>query len=91
MIMGMVALGGACGAVMRYLVGLSVAFPFGTLTVNVIGSLLIGLIYAITQAKGLNGWQPFLITGFLGGFTTFSAFSLDTMRLLDAGRLAAAG
>ncbi|SFR31441.1 camphor resistance protein CrcB [Yoonia tamlensis] len=91
MILGMVALGGAIGAVARYLVGLSVAFPMGTFTVNVIGSLLIGLIYALTQSKGLTAWQPFLITGILGGFTTFSAFSLDTMRLLEAGRLAAAG
>jgi CrcB protein len=87
----MVACGGAIGAVLRYLVGLSVAFPVGTFTVNVIGSLFIGVIYATTQAKGLHGWQPFLITGILGGFTTFSAFSLDTMRLLEAGRLAAAG
>jgi CrcB protein len=91
MTMLMVACGGAIGAVLRYLVGLSLAFPMGTFTVNVIGSLVIGAIYAMTQAKGLDGWQPFLITGILGGFTTFSAFSLDTMRLLEAGRLAAAG
>ncbi|MCG3268173.1 fluoride efflux transporter CrcB [Yoonia sp. I 8.24] len=87
----MVACGGALGAVLRYLVVVSVAFPFGTMTVNALGSLLIGVIYATTHHKGLHGWQPFLIVGVLGGFTTFSAFSLDTMRLVEAGRLAAAG
>ncbi|MEL6641437.1 MAG: fluoride efflux transporter CrcB [Pseudomonadota bacterium] len=86
-----VALGGAMGAVMRYLVGLAVAFPFGTLTVNVIGSLAIGLIWHSFTVKGMHGWLPFVMTGVLGGFTTFSAFSLDTLRLVDDGRLAAAG
>ncbi|WP_394178479.1 fluoride efflux transporter CrcB [Yoonia maritima] len=91
MTMVMVACGGALGAVMRYVVGLNVAFPMGTFTVNVVGSLLIGVVYVATQQKGLDAWQPLVITGILGGFTTFSAFSLDTMRLLEAGRLAAAG
>ncbi len=86
-----VALGGAIGAVLRYLIGLAVAFPFGTLTVNVIGSLIIGLIWHSFTTKGMHGWLPFVMTGVLGGFTTFSAFSLDTLRLVDDGRLAAAG
>jgi len=86
-----VALGGAIGAVARYLVGLAVVFPFGTLAVNVAGSLLIGLVWAVCNAKGLQAWLPFLMTGVLGGFTTFSAFSLDTMRLIEGERLAAAG
>jgi CrcB protein len=86
-----VALGGAAGAVLRYLVGLAVVFPLGTLTVNVVGSLMIGIIWAVCNAKGLQAWLPLLMTGFLGGFTTFSAFSLDTLRLVEAGRLAAAG
>lgn len=86
-----VGLGGALGAVLRYLVGLAVAFPLGTLTVNVVGSLIIGIIWAVFNAKGLQAWLPLVMTGFLGGFTTFSAFSLDTLRLVEAGRLAAAG
>ncbi len=86
-----VALGGAIGAVLRYLVGLAVAFPLGTLTVNVAGSLIIGIVWAVFNAKGLQAWLPFIMTGILGGFTTFSAFSLDTLRLVETGRLAAAG
>lgn len=86
-----VALGGALGAVLRYLVGLAVAFPFGTFLVNVVGSLLIGLIWHTFTVRGMHGWLPLVMTGFLGGFTTFSAFSMDTLRLVEAGRLAAAG
>lgn len=86
-----VALGGALGAVGRYLIGLAVAFPIGTLTVNVIGSFVIGVIWVIFAARGLQHWLPFVMTGLLGGFTTFSAFSLDTLRLVEAGRIGAAG
>jgi CrcB protein len=86
-----VAAGGAIGAVLRYLIGVSLAFPIGTLTVNVIGSLVIGIVWALFNAKGLQAWFPFVMTGLLGGFTTFSAFSLDTLRLVEAGMLAAAG
>lgn len=86
-----VAIGGALGAVARYLVGLAVAFPLGTLTVNVLGSLVIGLVWALFAARGLQAWLPLVMTGFLGGFTTFSAFSLDTMRLVEGGRYGAAG
>lgn len=77
----LVALGGATGSVLRYLVSvlaievLGTAFPWGTLAVNVIGSAAIGL------AGGLGiegGWRLLLVTGLLGGFTTFSAFSLET-------------
>lgn len=86
-----VAFGGAIGSVLRYLVGLGVAFPIGTLTVNVIGSFAIGLVWVLLAARGLQHWLPFIMTGLLGGFTTFSAFSLDTLRLVEAGRLTAAG
>ncbi|WP_458792544.1 fluoride efflux transporter CrcB [Yoonia sp. MH D7] len=86
-----VALGGAFGAVARYLVGLAVAFPLGTLTVNVVGSLAIGVVWAAFTERGLHGWLPLVLTGFLGGFTTFSAFSLDTMRLMETGKFGAAG
>ncbi len=87
----LVALGGALGAVLRYLTGLAVAFPFGTLAVNVAGSLAIGLLWVALTARGLTQWQPLVITGFLGGFTTFSAFSLDTLRLVEDGRSGMAG
>ena len=86
-----VALGGALGAVLRYLVGLAVAFPLGTLAVNVVGSFLIGVVWVVFAARGLQSWLPFVMTGVLGGFTTFSAFSLDTLRLVEGGRIAAAG
>ena len=86
-----VALGGALGAVLRYAVGLAVAFPFGTLAVNVVGSFLIGVVWVVFAARGLQNWLPLVMTGVLGGFTTFSAFSLDTLRLVEGGRIAAAG
>lgn len=85
----LVALGGAVGSVLRYLTGLAVGFPFGTLTVNVAGSFAIGLLWVALAAR--SDLQPLLITGILGGFTTFSAFSLDTLRLIEDGRIAEAG
>ena len=92
-----VALGGALGASGRYLTGVAAmrlmgpGFPWATLAVNVIGSFAIGLVWVLLAARGLQAWLPFVMTGLLGGFTTFSAFSLDTLRLVEAGRIAAAG
>ena len=86
-----VALGGAIGSVLRYLVGLLVAFPLGTLAVNVIGSFIIGMVWVHLTDRGLQHWSPFLMTGILGGFTTFSAFTLDALRLVEQGRITAAG
>lgn len=85
----MVALGGAFGAVLRYAIGLSVAFPFGTLIVNVLGSFLIGLLW-FSQLDKSSAIFPLLMVGLLGGFTTFSTFSLDAMRLVEGGRVIAA-
>ena len=79
-----VAAGGALGAVARYVAVGLFSFPLGTLTVNVLGSFLIGVAFVLLP-KG--GWSPFLITGVLGGFTTFSAFSLDTLKLIETGKL----
>lgn len=91
-----VAIGGAIGALARHgagLIGLrflGMHFPYTTLFVNVVGSLLIGLLIGLFA----HIWQPsqeiraFLVTGFLGGFTTFSAFSLDTVLLYERGELA---
>jgi len=83
-----VALGGAIGAVLRYLTGLAVAFPFGTLSVNVLGSFLIGLLWIWLADRTVL--MPFLMVGVLGGFTTFSAFSLDTVRLVESGAIMSA-
>ena len=85
-----VALGGALGASARYGVNLGAArlfgpvFPWATLAVNVAGSLLMGLLVAALGRD--SAWAPLLMTGVLGGFTTFSAFSLDTMLLVERGR-----
>lgn len=85
-----VALGGALGASGRYLVGrltiraMGPGFPWGTLTVNILGSLLMGVIVVLLARKG-NALAPFLMTGVLGGFTTFSAFSLDAFTLYERG------
>ena len=77
-----VALGGALGASLRHLATLLWPAPWGVLAVNVAGSLLIGLL-AVRLAPAFG---PFLVTGVLGGFTTFSAFSLDALRLIEGGR-----
>ncbi len=95
-----VALGGAIGAALRFLsVGWVMRlagpdFPYGTMLVNVIGSLVMGIAAALLLARATEfgpNVQPFLLTGILGGFTTFSAFSLDAFRLLEQGRAIAAG
>ncbi|MEM1100569.1 MAG: CrcB family protein [Pseudomonadota bacterium] len=87
--LGYVALGGALGSVMRALVGMGVAFPFGTLTVNALGSFAIGIAWALGVSK-MPGLYPFLMVGLLGGFTTFSTFSLDVLRLYEGGQGAGA-
>ena len=78
-----VALGGALGAVLRYLTGIGMvrvfghsAFPLPILTVNVVGSFLMGVFVVVAAHRGLTHLSPLVMTGFLGGFTTFSAFSL---------------
>jgi len=85
-----VAIGGALGASGRHLVGqwagrsLGAGFPYGTFIVNVVGSLLMGLLIGWLMAKqGSDNLKLLLATGFLGGFTTFSAFSLDAISLLE--------
>ncbi len=82
-----VAFGGALGSVLRYLLslGLNGAFPYGTLTVNVAGCFVIGLLAGYGQTSETG--RLFLMVGVLGGFTTFSAFSLDTLRLVEAGQV----
>ena len=87
-----VALGGALGAVMRYLAGLGVirlvgtGFPLGVVTVNIVGSFLMGLFVVFAHRKGIIHLSPLVMTGFLGGFTTFSAFSLEAVTLFEKGQ-----
>ena len=82
-----VALGGAVGSVLRYATVTSLGAPIGTALVNVLGSFLIGILYVTLSKTCLS---PLLITGVLGGFTTFSAFSLDTLKLWQTGQIAQA-
>jgi CrcB protein len=86
---GAVALGGALGSVLRYAVGtwffqrVGPGFPWGTLTINVTGSFVIGVVLTLVQSRA--GLSPavrlFLATGVLGGYTTFSAFAYETLQL----------
>ena len=91
--LGLVAAGGAIGAVMRFGVVLGAQrvfgaeFPVGTLAVNVVGSFLMGIIAAMLVDRTDPRLVPFLMTGVLGGFTTFSAFSLDAVALWERGAL----
>lgn len=87
-----VALGGAAGSVLRYMTNVTagrlfgMGFPMGTLIVNVLGSFLMGALVVVLAEKGLTRHAPLLMTGFLGGFTTLSAFSLDTVTLWERGQ-----
>ncbi len=95
-----VALGGALGSVARYAVSLGAArwlgagFPWGTLLVNVAGSFAIGLLAALATSDGRPALgadaRAFVMIGILGGFTTFSSFSLETLTLARNGALGAA-
>jgi len=86
----LIALGGALGSVARFLAttafvrALGATFPYGTLFVNVLGSFVIGLLYVLLAEKaGVKAeWRAFLMVGVLGGFTTFSSFSLESVALI---------
>jgi CrcB protein len=97
----LVGIGGAIGSIARYwcsgLVARAVGetFPWGTLTVNAVGSLLIGLFATLTAPDGRmlvpGEWRLFVMFGLLGGFTTFSSFSLQTLSLVQDGEHLYAG
>jgi CrcB protein len=94
----LVAVGGAIGASLRHLVGLVTlklfgpSFPWGTLTVNIVGSFAMGILVELIAVKfgASAGLRLFLMTGLLGGFTTFSSFSLDTAVMWERGQAAIA-
>ena len=94
-----IAVGGAAGACLRFFVNqqaLSLfgkGFPFGTLIVNITGSFLLGLIYALIEHEhiALGPWRSLVAIGFLGALTTFSTFSVDTLVLMQQGYWLKAG
>jgi CrcB protein len=90
----MIGIGSCIGGMCRYLLSQFVqnkflsAFPYGTMTVNIIGCFLIGVVFALSERGNFTmEWRLFLATGVLGGFTTFSSFSLETVSMLRGGQL----
>lgn len=87
----LIGLGGGLGAMLRYLMVSGVArlpladFPYGVLSVNILGSFLMGLLAGSAWPALTPEWRAFLGVGVLGGFTTFSAFSLDVVTLMQRG------
>ncbi|MDW6002442.1 fluoride efflux transporter CrcB [Vibrio mangrovi] len=92
-VLGFIAFGGAFGACSRYLISelcvflFGRGFPYGTLTVNILGSFIMGLLVAAIQAEFLSAepWRQVIGLGFLGALTTFSTFSMDNVLLMQQG------
>ncbi|HEY4545954.1 MAG TPA: fluoride efflux transporter CrcB [Pedomonas sp.] len=94
---GLVAVGGGIGAVGRYFAGKAMfalaggTFPWGTLTVNVLGGLLMGILTEVLALRGGNeALRLFMAVGVLGGFTTFSSYSLELVLMLEKGQFSTA-
>jgi CrcB protein len=94
----LVFVGGGLGATLRHLINVTCArylgtgFPWGTFIINISGSTVMGLIagYLAFKGEASQPWRLFLLTGILGGYTTFSAYSLDAALLYERGELASA-
>jgi CrcB protein len=94
-----IAAGGALGSAARYGMSVSIyavlgrGFPYGTLAVNVLGCLLMGLLSVLfLERLSVDGiWRAAILIGVLGGFTTFSSFSIETFNLIESGELVKAG
>lgn len=90
----LIGVGSFIGGVARYLLSLFIqnkflsTFPFGTLGVNIVACFLIGIVFGLSERGNFNmEWRLFLATGFLGGFSTFSSFSNETVGLLRDGQI----
>ena len=88
----LVFFGGGLGAMCRYFVTTSLAgkletFPLGTFTANIVGSFLMGLVLGILIGRSSENFRLFAAVGFLGGFTTFSSFSAETLTLIQNGQI----
>lgn len=91
----MVGVGGCFGSILRFWLGIYIAgrmgtrFPYGTLVVNITGSFLVGLIYAVLTARTQwnPNWRYLIPIGFIGGYTTFSSFEYETLRTIQDGQL----
>ncbi len=96
---GFIAIGGATGACLRYFISeimlklLGRGFPFGTLTVNILGSLIMGILFGLLEKEllSVNPAKTLIGIGFLGALTTFSTFSMDSLLLLQQGAWIKAG
>ena len=89
-----VALGGAIGAALRFLAGVGIyrvfgygVFPTAIVSINILGSFIMGFFVVVAAQRELEHLNPLVMTGILGGFTTFSAFSLETMTLFERGHV----
>ena len=99
LLLGFIAIGGAFGACSRYLISelcvilFGRGFPYGTLTVNIIGSLIMGLLMSGLNQGMIEAapWRPMIGLGFLGALTTFSTFSMDNIVMMQQGEFIKAG
>jgi CrcB protein len=89
--MFLVFIGGGAGSILRYLLGIALpayeGFPLPTFAVNLVGSGLLGMLSAWLYGQGTSGLYLALAIGFCGGFTTFSTFSMEAIRLWESGRM----
>jgi CrcB protein len=88
----LIFLGSGLGATARYILSLQLhtsgsKMPYGILTCNLLGCLIIGIIYGLVKSHHPTWISPLAVTGFLGGFTTFSTFALDSQKLMQAGNI----